>query len=219
LPYKTVYCCYYFCPCRVVKTFIDKPKINNQITAPQVRVIGPEGENVGVLENAEAQRRAKEAGLSLIEISGRATPPVVRIMDFGKYQYQKEKEARATRKKAKEVEVRGVRARVNISPHDLEMKVKKIEEFLGNGDRVRFELMLRGREKGMKKDFIDERLETMFATISIPYEIVDGPKRGPRGKIVVLAPGKAKAQSQDTTPAKKTETAPVPTKPKEHENK
>lgn len=149
------------------------------------------GENIGVLKNAEAQKQAKDAGLSLIMISGKAKPPVVRIMDFGKYQYQKEKEARATRKKAKEVEVRGVRARVTISPHDLEMKVKKMEEFLGNGDRVRFELILKGREKGMKKDFIDDRLNLMFATISVPYEIVDGPKRGPRGKIVVLAPGKS----------------------------
>ncbi len=177
-----------------------KPRTNNQITAPEVRVVGADGSNVGVLPTSEALAMAKEQGLSLIEVSAKAQPPVARIMDYGKYQYQKEKEARAAKKKAKEVEIKGVRARVNISPHDLDMKVRKIEEFLGKGDRVRFELMLRGREKGIKKDFIEERLNTMFASISIPYEIADGPKKSPRGRVVILAPGKNenKQSSQKT---------------------
>ena len=109
-------------------------------------------------------------------------------MDFSKYKYQKEKEERASRKNIKEIGIRGIRARLTISQHDMGLKAKKAEEFLQNGDRVRFELILRGREKGLRKEFINERLQLMLAAITIPYEIADGPKRGPRGLVVTISP-------------------------------
>ena len=153
-----------------------------------MRVIDPEGKNLGVISLEEALKRAEEVELDLIEIAPTAKPPVARIMDFGKYQYQKEKEARESRKKAKEVEIRGIRARLGTSAHDLELKAKKAEEFLQDGDHVRVELILKGREKYLDKNFINERLQKILAAITVPHSIIDGPKRGPRGLIVTIKP-------------------------------
>lgn len=153
-------------------------------------MIDQDGKNQGVLSLAKALELSVAAGLDLIEISPTANPPVARIMDFGKFQYEKAKEEKQARKKVKEVEIRGIRARLNTSPHDLELKAKKAEEFLARGDRIRFDLILRGREKGIKKEFIDQRLERMLSVITIPYDIVEAPKKGPRGLTLTLAPRK-----------------------------
>lgn len=159
------------------------------------------------LEKAVAQ--AKSEGLDLIEVAAKANPPVCRIMDLGKYKYQKEKEARAARKKIKEVDVRGVRTRLNISPHDLERKIREAEEFLEGGDNIRFDLLLRGREKGLPKEFIDERLKLMLGLITIPFKIIDGPKKGPRGLMLTLAPDKHAKNKQSSS---KTDQADSPRK-------
>lgn len=153
-------------------------------------MIDQDGKNQGVLSLADALAMAKAIELDLIEISPTANPPVARIMDFGKFKYEKAKEEQRAKKKVKEVEIRGIRARLNTSLHDLELKAKKAEEFLARGDRVRFELILRGREKGIKKEFVDARLERMLSVITTPYEIVEAPKKGPRGLTLTLAPSK-----------------------------
>ncbi|MEK9166434.1 MAG: translation initiation factor IF-3 [Patescibacteria group bacterium] len=165
---------------------MNKPRINNQITASPVRVIGDDGTNYGVIEVAEALRIAREQGLDAIEISPTAKPPIVKIMDFGKWQYQEEKKRREARKKVQEVEVRAVRLGIGTSAHDLEMKAKKVGEFMEEGDKVKIELMLRGRAKGLDKAFIRQRLERILHFIPIDYKIADGPKQGPRGIFVVL---------------------------------
>lgn len=153
-------------------------------------MIDNEGKNQGILPLAQALELAATAGLDLIEISPTAHPPVARIMDFGKFRYEKAKEEKQARKKVKEVEIRGIRARLNTSLHDLELKAKKAEEFLARGDRIRFNLILRGREKGIRKEFVDERLARMLSVITIPYDIVEAPKKGPRGLTLTLAPSK-----------------------------
>ncbi len=180
-------------------TAIEQPKVNNQIKATDVRVIGSDGANLGVMTLEIAITRAKSENKDLIEVAGKASPPVCRIMDVGKFKYQKEKEARAARKKVKEVDVRGVRARINISAHDLERKIRDAEEFLEGGDNIRFDLILRGREKALPKSFVNERLQQMLNMITVPYKIMEGPKSGPRGLMLTLAPEKHGKNKQSSS--------------------
>jgi translation initiation factor IF-3 len=151
-----------------------------------VRAIGDDGTNYGVLSTAEAIKIAQEKELDLIEISPTAKPPVVKIMDYGKWTYQEERKRREAHKKSHEVEIRGVRVGLGTSEHDLEMKAKKIGEFMEGGDKVRVELVLRGRAKYMDKNFINERLERILHFVPVEYKIADGPKKGPRGIFLIL---------------------------------
>jgi len=161
-------------------------RINNQITATPVRAIGDDGKNYGVIEIAEVLRIANEEGLDVIEISPTAKPPVVKIMDYGKWSYQEEKKKREANKKAHTTEVREVRIGLNTSEHDLEMKAKKVGEFLDGGDKVKIELLLRGRAKYLDKNFKNERIERILHFIPRDYKVAEGPKQGPRGLYVLI---------------------------------
>lgn len=151
-----------------------------------MRVIGPEGENFGVVSVEQALEKAKELKLDLIEISPTAKPPVCKIMDFGKYKYREERKAREARKKAHQTEVRAIRIGIGTSEHDLQMKAKRASEFLEQGDRVRIELMLKGRAKYLDKEFKNSRIKRILDFIPIEHKIVEGPKRGPRGINILL---------------------------------
>ena len=166
--------------------FIKKPRVNNQIMAPELRVIGPAGENFGVLAKMEALDKAREANLDLIEISPTAQPPVAKIMDFGKYLYQQQKKQKDAAKKAHETEVKGVQIGLGTSLHDLEMRAKKIEEFLKDGHRVRVEMALRGREKYLDKSFLNERLNRVLHLVSEKYKMAEAPKKSPRGLATII---------------------------------
>ncbi|MBI2052653.1 MAG: translation initiation factor IF-3 [Candidatus Ryanbacteria bacterium] len=174
------------------KTLVPRPRVNKQITAPEIRVIDGSGENLGVKSLEEALALALEAGLDLIEISPTARPPVARIMDNGKYQYQLEREARKSRKKAKEIEIKGIRVRLGTGTHDLVLKAKKAEEFLKEGNRVQIQLNLRGREKYLDKKFIRERLGKILEAITAPYKVSEEPKAGPRGLLMTIEPDHGK---------------------------
>ncbi|OFW77964.1 translation initiation factor IF-3 [Candidatus Giovannonibacteria bacterium RIFCSPHIGHO2_12_44_12] len=163
-----------------------RTRINNQITATPVRAIGDDGTNYGIIEIAKAIDIAKEAGLDVIEISPTARPPVVKIMDYGKWSYQEEKKRREANKKARTSEVREVRIGLNTSEHDLEMKAKKVGEFLDSGDKVKIDLVLRGRAKYLDKNFKNERIERILHFIPRDYKVSDGPKQGPRGIYVLV---------------------------------
>jgi len=151
-----------------------------------VRVIDAQGKNLGIISTEEALGKAKAAGLDLIEISPNAKPPVCKIMDYGKYKYLEEKKARESQKKAHTVEVRGVRVGIGTSKHDLEMKAKRASKFLEGGDRVKIDLILRGRAKYLNKDFINERLKRILDYIIIEHKIVEGPKKAPRGMYILI---------------------------------
>jgi len=166
--------------------FIKKPRVNNQITAPELRVIGPKGENFGVLAKAEALSKAMEVNLDLIEISPTAQPPVAKIMDLGKYLYQQQKKQKDAAKKSHETGVKGVQIGLGTSLHDLEMRAKKIEEFLKEGHRVRVEMGLRGREKYLDKNFLNERLNRVLHLVSEKYKIAEAPKKSPRGMATII---------------------------------
>ena len=137
----------------------------------------------------EALRRANEAGLDLIEISPTATPPVAKIMDRGKFLYEEEKKRKQASKKRKEVEIKSVRIGIGTSQHDLEMRARQADEFLGEGDKVKVDLALRGREKYLDRKFLEERIERVLALITKPFEREDI-KKGPRGLSLTITPRK-----------------------------
>ncbi|HMR72975.1 MAG TPA: translation initiation factor IF-3 [Candidatus Saccharibacteria bacterium] len=120
--------------------------MNGAIRASELRVIGQDGEQLGILSRTDALKAAEDAGLDLVEISPQASPPVAKIIDWGKYQYQKMKEQQRNRKHAKVSELKQIRLGLKIGQHDLDIKLKKVQNFLNDGDKVRIQLMYRGRE-------------------------------------------------------------------------
>lgn len=132
--------------------FISKqPRLNNQIQAPTLRVIDEAGQQLGVLSKGEALRLAQEQDLDLVEISPDAKPPVVKIVDWGKYNYQRTKQLQKNRRTAKTAEVKQMRFGLKISPHDLAVKMKKVTGFLENGHKVKLTIFYRGRELAHKE--------------------------------------------------------------------
>lgn len=121
-------------------------RINEAIRASELRVIGESGEQLGVMSKREALDAAEKAGLDLVEISPAASPPVAKIIDWGKYQYQKMKELQRNKKNAKQSELKQMRLGLKIGQHDLDIKLKKIRSFLADGDKVRIQIFFRGRE-------------------------------------------------------------------------
>lgn len=120
--------------------------MNERITSNEIRLIGAEGENVGVVSPARGIELAIQAGLDLVEISPNANPPVVKIMDFGKFKYEQQKRESEARKKQKIIEVKEVKFRPNTDTHDFEVKMRNVYKFLDNGDKVKITLRFRGRE-------------------------------------------------------------------------
>ena len=122
------------------------PKSNNRITAPEVQVIGSDGNNIGILNTNEAIPIAKEQGLDLIEISPNANPPVCKIIDMGKFKYDAQKKANVAKKKQKIVLLKEIKMRPVTETHDYEFKVKNAKKFIGKGDKVKFTIRFKGRE-------------------------------------------------------------------------
>lgn len=133
-------------PQQGVKISATDPRINERINAPEVYLIGPRGEAFGAVSNDQAQFLAFDAGLDLVELNPNRVPPVVKIMDFGKYRYEIEKKQRESRNKAKSGELKEVRLTRKIDKHDLETKAKRAKGWLEDGDKVRVYLQLMGRE-------------------------------------------------------------------------
>lgn len=160
-------------------------RINNQIRAAQVRVIGPEGENFGVLELADAISRAQEAGLDLIEISPNAVPPVAKIMEYGKFQYEQEKKRREIKAKSHTTETKSIQVKIGTGENDLALKAKRANEWLQEGHRVKVDLFLWGRYKYMEFGFLKERLERFLKLIP-SHRIADPITKSPKGLTTVI---------------------------------
>jgi translation initiation factor IF-3 len=124
----------------------DEPRINRQITAEKIRLVGPNGEMVGVVPLREGLASAELSGLDLVEVSPNAEPPVCKILDYGKYRYHEQKKQQEAKKKQKVIQIKEIKLRPNIDPHDLGIKLKQVEKFLAEGDKVKFTLRFRGRE-------------------------------------------------------------------------
>jgi len=161
----------------------QRVRINQWIRLSPVRVIDEKGQNLGIVETDKALELAREKGLDLIEIAPNVRPPVCRIMDHGKYQYQKSKEEKQQKTKQKRIEVKGIRISLRISQHDLETKAKQANKFLDQGHKVRIEMILRGREKGlfeMAREKLNEFIKLISPEVKVEQEI----KRNPRGLTV-----------------------------------
>ena len=123
-----------------------KVSVNRMIDAREVLVIGPEGEQMGVLSKQDAIAAAEEVGLDLVEVAPNANPPVCRIMDFGKFKYQQSKKAQLAKKKQKIIQVKEIKVRPKTDDHDLETKAKHARRFLGEGNKLKVTVRFRGRE-------------------------------------------------------------------------
>jgi len=161
-------------------------RINNQITAPELRVILEDGTNLGVITVKEALDRAKEEKLDLIEISPGANPPVAKIMDYGKFQYAENKKLKVAKARSHAVEIKNIQVKVGTGEHDLALKAKKASGWLKEGNRIKIDLFLPGRTKFMDKKFLRERLERVLKLISEEYKVADDVKASPKGLSIII---------------------------------
>ncbi|WP_425328970.1 translation initiation factor IF-3 [Ruegeria sp. SCP10] len=163
------------------------PRVNDKIRAPEIRLIGAEGENVGVVHPAKAMQLADEAGLDLVEISPNANPPVCKIMDFGKFKYETQKREAEARKKQKVIEVKEVKFRPNTDTHDYDVKMRNVFKFLENGDKVKVTLRFRGREMA-HQNLGRELLERVAEDVKEIGKIENMPKMEGRQMIMMIGP-------------------------------
>jgi translation initiation factor IF-3 len=165
---------------------LQTTRTNHRITARELRVIGPQGENFGVLPLEEALRKAGEYGLDLIEISPNANPPIAKINDFGKYQYEENKKQKQAKSKSHSVEVKSVQVKLATGEHDLSLKAKRTSEWLAEGNRVKVDLFLPGRAKYLDEKFLRERIERMLKLLTVPYKLASAPVKSPKGMTLIV---------------------------------
>lgn len=167
----------------------QKQRINQQITAPKIRLIDHEGEQRGIVAIEEALATADNAGLDLVEISPNAEPPVCRIMDIGKFQYEDSKRKAAARKKQKQIQVKEIKFRPGTDVGDYAIKLRKLTEFLQNGDKTKVTIRFRGREMA-HKDLGMDLLKRIEADLEEFGSVEQFPKLEGRQMVMVLGPKK-----------------------------
>ena len=165
----------------------DGTRVNEMINSPNVRLIDENGNQVGIVSRFEAMRRAQEAGLDLVEIAATASPPVCKILDYGKFKYELQKKAADARKKQKVILVKEIKMRPSIDVHDYDVKMRQMKGFLGEGDKVKVTLRFRGREMahqqlGMK---VLQRVKVDLEAIA---KVESEPRLEGRQMVMVLAP-------------------------------
>ena len=149
----------------------------------EARVVGEDGEQLGVLPVSEAQKRADEAGLDLVEVAPTAVPPVCRIMDYSKYKYEQEKSEKEARKKQKVIHLKEVRLSPKIGEHDYQFKLKNLQEFLKRGDKAKVTMMFKGREMA-HMDLGRKILDRLAGDISATGEIEEQPRL--EGRVIMM---------------------------------
>ncbi len=143
---------------------------NLGITVPEVMILDSDGKNLGVMKPADGVRLAKEQELDLVLINPKSTPPVAKIIDFGQFKYQQEKEERLKQAHAHVTEVKGIRLSLRISPHDMKNRENQTIEFLNDGDKVKVEIFLKGREmqqKQMARDIIEKFINNVNTLVPV----------------------------------------------------
>ena len=165
----------------------EGPRSNREIRIPKVQLIDAEGQNLGVVPTDQALKMAEEAGLDLVEISPNNDPPVCKILDLGKLKYANQKKAAEARKKQKVVEVKEIKMRPNIDTHDYEVKMKAMNRFFEEGDKVKVTLKFRGREMAHQELGMKLLLQVKDDTLEIA-KVEAEPKLEGRQMMMVLAP-------------------------------
>ncbi len=163
-----------------------RTRINQAIRASELRVIGPDNENLGTLTLANALKEAEKRKLDLIEISPNAKPPVAKITDFGQYRYETKRKASVAKAKAHVTETKSVQVKIGTGEHDQQLKAKRAAEWLEEGHRVKVDLFLWGRYKYMEAGFLKERLERFLKIIPTEYKLADEIKKSPKGFTTTL---------------------------------
>ena len=166
---------------------MNGPRFNEFISAPKVRVIDENGENLGVLLTPEAIEQAAAVGLDLVEVSPNADPPVAKFLDVGKYKYEAQKKANLARKTQKTQEIKEIKMRPNIDDHDYDVKMRKVRDFIGEGDKVKVTLRFRGRELahgelGMRL------LQRVQGDVAETAKVEQHPRMEGRQMLMVLSP-------------------------------
>ncbi len=165
----------------------EGPRVNRDIAVARVRLIDEQGENVGIVATDEAIERAEDAGMDLVEISPGAEPPVCKILDYGRFKYQDQKKKNEARKKQKTIDVKEIKMRPNIDQHDYDVKMRSINRFIADGDKVKVTMRFRGREMvhqelGLKVlDRVRDQLEEVA-------KVEQFPRMEGRQMIMIVAP-------------------------------
>jgi translation initiation factor IF-3 len=180
----------------------DTTRINERIRVPKVRLIGAEGEQLGIVEIAEAMKRAQDADLDLVEVAPGSKPPVTRLLDYSKYKYEQEQKQKAARKHQTQVNVREIKLRPKIANHDYETKKGHVERFLRQRNKVKITIMFRGREQAHPERGRN-LLQRLFEDLDGLAVIESAPLQEGRNMSMMLAPSKeVEAQvKQDDPPA------------------
>lgn len=184
----------------------ERVRMNESIRAPEVRCLGPEGENFGVLPLKEALAKATEYGLDLIEISPNANPPVCKITDYGKFKYEQKKKDKEVKAKSHVTETKVTQVKIGTSERDMLIKAQKAGAWLREGHRVKVDLFLWGRYKYMEFPFLKERLERFLAVIPEGYKIAEAIQKGPKGLAVTI---ERDASKKASPPKKLPDTPPL----------
>ena len=168
------------------------PRMNNRIFAKTVQVISATGQNLGVMPTPQALQIASDDGLDLVEINSSNTPPIVKIMDYGKFKYEQKKRASEARKNQKTVEVKEVWVKPFIEENDLNIKMKKVFEFLDSGNKVKIAVMIRGNKKVLArgKDAVPELFARIVEIVGNRGTLESKSKPDERTKSILIAPAK-----------------------------
>ncbi|WP_442864592.1 translation initiation factor IF-3 [Blastococcus sp. VKM Ac-2987] len=163
--------------------------MNDRIRVPEVRLVGPEGEQVGIVSIGEALRLAQDSELDLVEVAPMARPPVAKLMDYGKFKYESAQKAREARRNQALTVIKEMRLRLKIDPHDYETKKGHVERFLRGGDKVKITVMFRGREQS-RPEMGYRLLQRLAGDVSELGVVESNPKQDGRNMVMVIAPHK-----------------------------
>ncbi|MBS4020724.1 translation initiation factor IF-3 [Azonexus hydrophilus] len=166
-------------------------RLNDEITVPEIRLQGLEGEQLGIVSIRSALQMAEEAGVDLVEIAPTAKPPVCRIMDYGKFKYQEQKRAHEAKLKQKQVQVKEIKLRPGTDENDYQIKLRNMTRFLEEGDKVKVTLRFRGREMA-HQEFGMRQLERIKADLDAIGAVEQMPKMEGRQMIMIIGPAKKK---------------------------
>jgi translation initiation factor IF-3 len=170
-------------------------RVNDRIRVPEVRLVGPNGEQVGIVRIEDALRLAQEADLDLVEVAPTARPPVCKLMDYGKFKYENAQKARETRRNQTNTVIKEMKLRPKIDAHDYETKKGHVVRFLGQGDKVKITIMFRGREQH-RPELGFRLLQRLAADVEELGFVESAPKQDGRNMIMVLGPHKKKAEAK-----------------------
>jgi len=174
----------------------DSTRINERIRVSKVRLIGADGEQLGIVETAEAMKRAQEADLDLVEVAPNSKPPVTRLLDYSKYKYEQEQKQKQARKHQTQVNVREIKLRPKIADHDYETKKGHVERFLRGRNKVKITIMFRGREQAHPERGRD-LLQRLFEDLDGLATIESEPLQEGRNMSMMLAPSKEAGKKDD----------------------